>query len=446
MTTAWEVNFDGIVGPTHNYAGLSFGNNASQLNRRKEAKPRAAALEGLSKMKYLADLGLRQAVLPPQDRPHIRMLRQLGYGGSDAQVLQIAKRDAPEILAACCSASSMWAANAATVSPSADTRDHRVHFTPANLCSNFHRSLEAPFTQRLLERIFKDESKFKVHSPLPSAMLFSDEGAANHTRLTSNYDTPGIEVFTFGRHVLNESAPTPNQHVARQTLEACRSIATRHQLRATDCFYLHQNPETIDAGVFHNDVIAVGNRNTLMYHEAAYINAGEAIDLLADRFHGRTGQPLDRIIVREDEVPLADAVSSYLFNSQLVNVTNEHMTLITPIECSENPRVAGYLEQLIASSNSIGEVIHVDVRQSMRNGGGPACLRLRVVMTEDELATIHQSVILTDHLYTDLVSWVNEHYRPSLHPDDLDDPELLVETRTALDALTKILDLPGLYE
>ena len=26
---AYEVNFDGLVGPTHNYAGLSYGNVAS---------------------------------------------------------------------------------------------------------------------------------------------------------------------------------------------------------------------------------------------------------------------------------------------------------------------------------------------------------------------------------------------------------------------------------
>ncbi|WP_370298967.1 N-succinylarginine dihydrolase, partial [Pontibacterium sp.] len=125
---AFEANFDGLVGPTHNYAGLSFGNVASEKHQAEVSNPKQAAKQGLTKMKALNDLGLVQGVLAPQERPDINTLRQLGFGGSDADVLAAAAKQAPRILAACCSASSMWTANAATVSPSADTANGKVHF------------------------------------------------------------------------------------------------------------------------------------------------------------------------------------------------------------------------------------------------------------------------------------------------------------------------------
>ena len=141
-THAVEANFDGLVGPTHNYAGLSWGNVASKSNVNAVSNPKEAALQGLAKMKKLADRGYVQAVLPPHERPHIPTLRALGFAGSDRQVLEQAAQADPAILAAVSSASAMWTANAATVSPSADTADHRVHFTPANLSAKFHRSID----------------------------------------------------------------------------------------------------------------------------------------------------------------------------------------------------------------------------------------------------------------------------------------------------------------
>jgi len=137
----FEVNFDGLVGPTHNYAGLSFGNVASLNNANAKSSPKQAAKQGLAKAKALADMGMVQGVLAPQERPDIAALRRLGFTGSDARVLESAAKQSREIFLACCSASSMWTANAATVSPSADTADGRVHFTPANLTHKFHRPL-----------------------------------------------------------------------------------------------------------------------------------------------------------------------------------------------------------------------------------------------------------------------------------------------------------------
>ena len=143
---AYEMNFDGLVGPTHNYGGLSYGNVASQSNSQAASNPKEAAKQGLAKMKALMDMGFKQGVLAPQERPDVAALRRLGFTGSDVEVIQRAAREAMPLLVASCSASSMWTANACTVSPSADTADGRVHFTAANLNCKFHRSIEHPTT------------------------------------------------------------------------------------------------------------------------------------------------------------------------------------------------------------------------------------------------------------------------------------------------------------
>src|SRR6187401_603462 len=180
-----EFAFDGLVGPTHHYAGLSTGNLASERHRGKLGNPRAAALQGLAKMRKVRELGAGQALLPPHERPHLGFLRSLGFGGSDADVLEAAYRSDPWLLSVASSASSMWAANAATVTPSSDSSDARLHLTPANLCSMLHRSLEAPSTTRILRKLFADAARFCVHDPLPAHPSLGDEGAANHTRLAT---------------------------------------------------------------------------------------------------------------------------------------------------------------------------------------------------------------------------------------------------------------------
>ena len=246
MTHAFEVNFDGLVGPTHNYAGLAFGNIASVRHGLTRSNPRAAFLEGLSKMKLLADLGVKQAVLPPHERPDLQTLRRLGFQGNDEQVLIFAAKDAPLLFASCYSSSSMWTANAATVAPSADTRDGRVHFTAANLVSQVHRSIEAVFTSRVLQTIFNDDRLFAHHSPLPGGAVIADEGAANHTRLCRRYRESGIHLFVYGREGFNPAERGPSTFPARQTKEASRAIARLHQLDPDRTLFFRQNPEAID--------------------------------------------------------------------------------------------------------------------------------------------------------------------------------------------------------
>ena len=436
-----EVNFDGLPGPTHNYSGLARGNLASERHRSLVSNPRAAALQGLAKMKALADRGYAQALLPPHDRPDVAALRGLGFAGSDAQVLARASREAPQWLAACSSAAAMWVANAATVSPSADTADGRVHLTPANLASHFHRALEAPVTTRVLRAIFADSSLFAVHDPLPAALEFSDEGAANHTRFEPAPDRPGIEFFVHGRVGYDASLPGPVRFAARQTREAGEAVARRHGLAPERTLHARQNPAAIDAGVFHNDVIAVGSGAVLFCHERAYVDQEAVLARLAEL----VGPAFTPIVVSERELSLERTVATYLFNSQLLARPDGGMLLVAPAECSDDGAVAALLARLVSERSAIREVLSFDLKQSMQNGGGPACLRLRVALTRAERDAIRARVWLDEALYAELVAWVQRHYRDRLAPEDLGDPALLDEGRRALDELSRLLGLGSVY-
>jgi succinylarginine dihydrolase len=445
MHPAREFNFDGLVGPSHNYAGLSFGNVASFSNVKSASNPKQAALQGLAKMRALAARGFAQALLPPQARPNFRLLRRIGFTGTDADVLARAYREAPVILACAYSASPMWTANAATVSPSADSVDGRTHFTAANLNNKLHRADEHAQSTRTLRALFGNEQHFAVHDALPSTPAFGDEGAANHTRLAASHGAKGVQLFVYGRVEFDPAAPAPKRYPARQTLEASQAIARLHGLDAGRTVFASQNPDVIDQGVFHNDVIAVGNGNVLFYHEQAFADEAGVLNNLRAAMAGVDAE-LAPVRVDTRAVPVADAVSSYLFNSQLLTKPDGAMALVVPHECQENQAVARYLEQLVAGDGPIDELIDFDLRQSMRNGGGPACLRLRVVLTAAEAQAMHQGVIMNEALYARLVQWVEAHYRDRLEPKDLADPQLAIECACALEELTQILGLPGLYD
>lgn len=446
MTQAYEINFDSIIGPTHNYGGLSYGNVASIDNQKSPSNPREAALQGLEKMNFLHSLGLKQALFPPHERPHIPTLKALGFRGTDAAILAHVQQADPHILIQCSSASAMWAANAATFCPSIDSSDKKAHFTPANLSSKFHRSIEHKFTSVLLKNIFKDPHYFVHHEALPSGHHFDDEGAANHTRFCSDYGSGGVQLFVFGRYSFRTNPLASHRFPARQAYEASQAIARLHQIFPGRCIFAQQNPLAIDEGVFHNDVISVGNRNVFLYHESAFIGTEGVIEDIQSRMSELSDNPMYFIKVPEDKVSIQDAVASYLFNSQLISLNDENMALIAPTECKESRPVQRMLDEIIyTQKNPINAVHYLDLRQSMRNGGGPACLRLRVTLSELELAAIQQEVLFTEKLYNKLKDWVQKHYRDRLHPQDLADPQLLQESRQALDELTKILNLGSIY-
>ena len=439
--SAREVNFDGLVGPTHNYAGLSYGNLAATENAGKISDPRAAALQGIAKMRRLHALGLGQGILPPHERPHVPTLRRLGFSGDDRAVIERAWRTRPELVLNVASASAMWTANAATVTPSADSADGRVHLTPANLVAMFHRSIEPPATGRILKAIFPEGPHFAHHDPLPGATHFGDEGAANHNRFCSAYGAAGLHLFVYGRRAF-ATDEGPKRFPARQTREASEAIARQHG--TARALFVRQNPVAIDAGAFHNDVVAVANRHVFFYHQDAFVDPAALRDDLR-----RAAPDIDFhfIEVPRAEVSLADAVRSYLFNSQLVSRPgSERMTLILPQEVAETPAAKTFVDALIAGDGPIGGAEYLDVRQSMRNGGGPACLRLRVVLDEAERAAVGARVLGDDALFDTLEAWVARYYRDRLAPSDLGDPALLDECRSALDELTQILELGPVYD
>lgn len=441
----YELNLDGLVGPTHHYAGLSAGNVASTSNAHQPANPRAAALQGLEKMRFLFRLGLKQGLLPPQQRPNLKLLFDLGFRGTPAEQISKAYQSAPELLSVCYSASSMWTANAATIAPSTDTLDQKMHFTAANLVSNLHRHQEADFSASLLARIFDNEQFFTHHNPLPRSTVTGDEGAANHNRLSSQHASSGVHLFVYGKQALGagSDAPSPKRYPARQTKEASAAIARSHLLNPDKVILACQNPQAIDLGVFHNDVISVANESVYLVHQEAFYNQQQVLDEIKKK---ADFEPVI-IEISNHDLSVEEAVQSYLFNSQLITLPNGHdMILIAPKECEEMPRIKACIDMVLEDgSNPINQVHYFDLKQSMRNGGGPACLRLRVPVNGQEYQAMHQGILVTEALLDRLEHWVRKHYRTELIAEDLADPQLIHEVLQALDELSDILSLGSIY-
>jgi succinylarginine dihydrolase len=408
-----EINFDGIVGPSHNYAGLSLGNIASESHKGDASFPRAAALQGLAKMRSNMALGLAQGFLLPLPRPNDALLRDLAVGPDTDRAL----------LAAAWSASSMWTANAATVSPAPDTADGRCHFTPANLVTMLHRGQEWRDTQAQLKLAFADEQYFAVHDAVPAS--YGDEGAANHMRLCESHDAPGVEVFVYGR--------PGGRFPARQHEQASRAVARLHGLVPARTVFLEQNPEAISAGAFHNDVVAVANGRVLFTHALAFADQAGAYKTIRAAFPA-----LEVVEVPEDAVSLAEAIRTYLFNAQLLTLPSGEMALVVPSECQESVSVWQWCQQMLASNGPIRQVIPVDVKQSMANGGGPACLRLRVVA---DPATVDPRFLLDEAKAEQMEAVIAEHWPETIAPAQIGDAGLVEHVRAARRALLEALDL-----
>jgi succinylarginine dihydrolase len=435
---AVEVNFDGLPGPTHNFAGLAAGNLASENSAGSRSWPRRAALQSIDKMRRMLDMGLVQGVLPPHPRPDFVSLRRMGFRGSDADIVSALASDAPQLRNAVFSSSFMWVANAATVSAAADTNDGRIHFTTANLASQVHRNLEHEHTGHVLATVFGHDAFFAHHAPLPCP--FSDEGAANHTRLTPRYGDPGVSLFVYGRRALSPEK-SQSSLPARQTLEASLGVARQHGLDPATVVCARQLPAAIDAGVFHNDVICVGNRRLLFLHEQSFEDQDNVLAALDERLRGT----LLAEIVPRTLVSLDRAVSTYLFNSQLVSPPNQPdaQILIAPMECREDTVVCRYLESLV-NRGVLHQVEYVDVRESMQNGGGPACLRLRVAMSPQAIAVTRGHAIVTHEILDALQDCVESHYPESINTGDLGELQLLEQARRAIVEIHRLLDLTSL--
>lgn len=416
MSVIREINFDGIVGPSHNYAGLSLGNLAAMRNAGSISQPRAAALQGIDKMRSNLERGLVQGIFVPQPRPARGWLAELGCDISDAE---------HHIAANAMSASSMWAANAATVSPAPDTADGKCHLTVANLRTMPHRSHEWVATLAQLRLAFGGNA-FAVHGPVPPA--FGDEGAANHMRLTPSHGEPGVEVFVYG--------VTGGPYPARQHVEASKAIARRHRLDPGRTIFAAQSEEAIAAGAFHNDVVAVANGPVLFAHEKAFADRDRLITELSEKLSG-----FELVEVPDAEVPLADAIKSYLFNAQLITPPDGAMTLVAPIECRDTPSVAAWIERHLTSNGAIRRVNFVDVRQSMANGGGPACLRLRVAC---DPADVDPRFLVNGAKLERLSKVIASCWPEEIASDDIQAPTLIADVERARAALLDGLDLAEL--
>lgn len=419
---AIEINFDGLVGPTHNFAALSLGNVASARHGGQPSSPREAALEGLEKMRTLLRLGLRQGFLPPLRRPASHVLARLGYKGTQREMLaDVAKHD-PELLARLSSASAMWTANAATVIAAPDSADGRVHLIAANLSTMFHRAIEHEETAANLARIFADERHFAVHPALPLGAHLGDEGAANHMRLAPSHGERGVNIFVYG-------AETGGRFPARQAERASRAVARIGGVADDAALFIRQASRAVQAGAFHNDVVAVANENVLLCHADAFEGGA------ADEARMRAALP-GLHVLRVDGLSLEEAVQTYLFNSQLVTLPgDEGMALILPVEVREHNRAWGEVEAILAADNPVTRAIVVDVRGSMKNGGGPACLRLRVPVSRAALAGINPAFLLDEAKIDALARLVETHWPERISPADLADPALWDTAHAALAAL-----------
>ena len=411
-----EINFDGIVGPSHNYAGLSLGNIASASHKGSASYPRAAALQGVAKMRANMERGLAQGVLLPLPRPNFALLDDLAVDGTSDRAL----------LAAAWSASSMWTANAATVSPAPDTADGRCHLTPANLVTMLHRGQECRDTQAQLKLAFGDTRHFAVHDAVPPS--FGDEGAANHMRLCESHGQPGVEVFVYGR--------PGGRFPARQHEQASRAVARKHGLDPARCVFIEQNPAAIEAGAFHNDVVAVANQTVLFTHEQAFADRKDAYEAMHAAFPA-----LHVVEVPASAVSLEEAIRTYLFNAQLVSLPSGEMALVVPSECQESASVWAWCERMLASNGPIRQVIPVDVRQSMANGGGPACLRLRVVA---DPATVDARFLLDEAKAQRIESVIAQAWPERIEPEEIGSEKLAKTVIEAREALLAVLSLDEL--
>jgi succinylarginine dihydrolase len=301
--------------------------------------------------------------------------------------------------------------------------------------SMLHRSREAPDTLKRLRGLFQEGAPVDIHPALPATPDLSDEGAANHMSFSGGPGQRGVEVFVYGREA---GEPQAAGFPARQSRLAGEVIARRHGLDSARTVHLRQARGAIDAGAFHNDVVAVSCLDTLFYHEDAFADGPEAIEAtLTAAARGLFTPQFER--VDRADVPLTDAIRSYLFNSQLFwRPGSERLTLLVPAEVQETPSTARFVAGIASRGGPIGDVVTVDVRESMRNGGGPACLRLRVPLTGAEQAGLNPGMLATAERLTALEAAITATYRDRISPEDLADPSLIEDCARAVAALEAV--------
>lgn len=443
MDLITEINIDGMIGPTHHFGGLGVGNIASHANQHRTSNPREAALEGLRKMEAIASSGVPQFVLPPPIRPNWYMLEAFGFRGSRADILRRCGDQFPSLLSAAFSSAFMWTANAATCAPACDSRDNQLHVLPANLCSNIHRSCEADERRNQLSQLLRDVPNVSVHPQLPPSLALRDEGAANHMRLCGSTDRKArdlaVHLFVYGPDTHGDSSQPTRRFPSRQTQLTSRLTAIALDLPPENCVFIEQSTKAIDAGVFHNDVIATSNENLLLYHEDAFHNSDSTIDTIKKLYLSTTGEPLIAIRVSNTELELHEAVTGYLFNSQLITQRNGRMKLIAPKHCEASQKIRNLIDSWIQNHEvPIDDVIYMPLNQSMSNGGGPACLRLRMDLSAQQLSMLPTPYRITPKRIEELSECVVAWYPESVTMNDLLEPAFAEHAEQATIALLSL--------
>ncbi len=427
-----EVQIDRIVGPTHHFGGLGVGNVASKKNEGSFSNPKKAAMQGLDKMRMVAQYGVPQLVLPPQPRPNKQFLRSIGYDLDDESTLANLASESPRVLSAAMSSSAMWTANAATVAASVDGGHDCVTLTVANLSSSMHRAIESP--QTLADLWQSLPHSVLMLDPLLGGAMMRDEGAANHMRLGTDQAMPGIHIFVYG-----DQDPTPKSFWPRQTRASCKAIARLHRLPPQNTFYLKQHPDAIDAGAFHNDVVAASHHDLLLHHELAFYEAKEQLEQIKTRYRAINDRELTHVEVKTSELSIDDAINTYLFNSQIISPPNANQpTIICPAQVQENAAAKQIVDDW-CSKGLFQKAHFLDLRQSMSGGGGPACLRLRLPLTETELGSIPFPNRWTDDLDKSLRQVIETHYPDSVSFDNLSSTELIKQANQAEQKLRGLL-------
>ena len=425
-----EVNFDGLVGPLHHFAGLAQGNKASMRSQGGFSNPKKAALQGMDKMALVRQFGVAQCFLPPHRRPAFGAAKSLGVDLAAPSSVD------PEVLSALCSSSAMWTANAATVAPSWDSQSGALSLVAADLSTHLHRGLETQTTLQLLRQALPGAL---VETLAKGEVSQGDEGAANHMRMAPSLAEEGMHVFVYGADPRDATANAPVKFPARQTKQASEAVADQLGLPSSRCLFLQQSVESIEAGVFHNDVISTAHLDLFLVHEKAF-ESSHARQQIEEMYASLFNKPLRCLVLPNDEVPLELAVSSYLFNSQLVTSQTGEMILIAPQESASGP-VRKWVDKHLMESGVVDRVEFVDLTQSMRNGGGPACLRLRVAMTEEQYEKVPEGIRFTDAKEKELRDWVQTYYPERVSRETLLSASFLHSFTPAFDALEQIIGM-----
>jgi succinylarginine dihydrolase len=383
----------------------------------------------LDKMRIVAERGAHQYLLPPQPRPDLAFLESLGFDPPLDAALAQTFDQAPDVLSAAMSCSAMWTANAATVCPVVDSRDGRLTLVTANLQSSLHRAIESAQTTNDLKQLLGTLAK--VRPAVLGGAAMRDEGAANHMRLGNSTASPGIHLFVYG-----DGDPRPQEFWPRQTLAACQAVCRRLGIARDQAFFLKQHPDAIDAGAFHNDVVATSHQGLLIHHQTAYLTDPQTWPSIARRYRDVCGQSLRRIEVAEQTLSLADAVQTYLFNSQIIS-SPEPATppiLICPRQVQEHAAAERLVGRWLADG-LFSEAHFVELRQSMAGGGGPACLRLRIPLQEDRVGLLPEAMRWTAELDDQLRQWIDRDYPRRLCLADLVDAQRVEGWRRLTDEM-----------